>query len=273
MLELYQFELSQYSEKVRLVLDYKELDYRKIEVTPGVGQFELLRMSGQTKVPVLKDGDTIVADSTEIAFYLDRKYPERPIVPTDPHGRGLCLLMEEWADTSIGLGGRWAFVGALGRNQNLRTALLPQETPDFLRSLVGAVPSAWLETLGQGLGAVTGTTLREAEMGLRQDLEALCLLLQDNTYLLGGETPTLADLTVAGLSVLLKFPERGYLDLPEALAGCGLPGLGDNEAYRAFFEWRDRLYSEFRKPSQGSGNGNGDRTPPTDAPPTSIAIE
>ena len=38
MLELYQFELSQYSEKVRLILDYKGLEYRKIEVTPGVGQ-------------------------------------------------------------------------------------------------------------------------------------------------------------------------------------------------------------------------------------------
>ncbi len=40
MLELYQWELSQYSEKVRLILDYKGLDYRKIEVTPGIGQVE-----------------------------------------------------------------------------------------------------------------------------------------------------------------------------------------------------------------------------------------
>ena len=71
MLELYQFEVSQYSEKVRLILDYKGLEYRKIEVTPGVGQLDLYKMSGQRQVPVLKDGETIVADSTEIAFYLD----------------------------------------------------------------------------------------------------------------------------------------------------------------------------------------------------------
>ena len=50
MLELYQFELSQYSEKVRLILDYKELEYRKIEVTPGVGQIELLQKSGNKKM-------------------------------------------------------------------------------------------------------------------------------------------------------------------------------------------------------------------------------
>lgn len=61
MLELYQFELSQYSEKVRLILDYKGLTYRKIEVTPGIGQVELFRMTGQRQVPVLKDGNQIVS--------------------------------------------------------------------------------------------------------------------------------------------------------------------------------------------------------------------
>jgi glutathione S-transferase len=100
--ELYQFELSQYSEKVRLILDYKGLAYRKIEVTPGIGQVELFQMSGQRKVPVLKDGSRIIADSTEIAKYLDRQYPDRPLIPTDPKQRGLCLLIEEWADESIG---------------------------------------------------------------------------------------------------------------------------------------------------------------------------
>ena len=55
MIELYQFEFSQYSEKTRLILDYKGLEYRKIEVTPGVGQIELLQKYGYSKVPILKD--------------------------------------------------------------------------------------------------------------------------------------------------------------------------------------------------------------------------
>lgn len=100
MLELYQFELSAYCEKVRLILDYKGLAYKKKDVVPGVGQLELFRLSGQRQVPVLKDGDTYIADSTEIAFYLDRKYPEKPIIPTDPLQRGQCLLIEECAEKS-----------------------------------------------------------------------------------------------------------------------------------------------------------------------------
>ncbi len=39
MLELYQFELSAYCEKVRLILDYKGLAYKKRDVVPGPNIF------------------------------------------------------------------------------------------------------------------------------------------------------------------------------------------------------------------------------------------
>lgn len=263
MLELYQFELSHHSEKVRLILDYKQLEYRKIEVTPGVGQIELLQKSGSRQVPVLKDGGTYIADSTEIAFYLDRKYPERPIIPSEPLAKGQCLLIEEWADESIALKGRKAFIGALNKNQNFRAELLPKETPDFVRNVVGAIPGEVLDALGSGVG-FGGDAVREATKGLQQDLEALCLILEERPYLV-GDTPTLADLAVAGLSILLKFPTGSYLDIPEKLKGKGIPGLADNIVYEPFFAWRDRLYAEYR---QGS-----DIASPSGGSPTSIDIE
>ena len=264
MLELYQFELSQYSEKVRLILDYKQLEYRKIEVTPGVGQIELMQKSGSREVPVLKDGSTYVADSTEIAMYLERKYPERPIIPTDPLAKGQCLLMEEWADTSIGLKGRKAFIGALNQNQNFRTSILPANTPDFVKTVVGAIPGEVLDVLGTGVG-FGGDAVKEAKKSLTQDLEALCLILQNQPYLT-GEQPTLADLAVAGLSILLKFPAGSYLDIPDPLKGKGIPGLADNITFEPFFAWRDRLYEDFRQGSGTSNTGNS-------SSPTSINIE
>ncbi len=265
MLELYQFELSQYSEKVRLILDYKQLEYRKIEVTPGVGQIELMQKCGSRQVPVLKDGSTYVADSTEIALYLERKYPERPIIPTDSLAKGQCLLMEEWADVSIGLNGRKAFIGAVNQNQNFRTSLLPDNTPDLVKTAVGAIPGELLEVLGTGVG-YGGDAVKEAKKSLTQDLEALCLILQNQPYLT-GDTPTLADLTVAGLSILLKCPVGSYLDIPDPLKGKGIPGLADNISFEPFFAWRDRLYEDFRKGSSTpttSGNASA---------PTSISID
>ncbi|MDJ0679439.1 MAG: glutathione S-transferase family protein [Xenococcaceae cyanobacterium MO_167.B52] len=263
MLELYQFELSQYSEKVRLILDYKGLEYRKIEVTPGVGQVELLQKSGSRQVPVLKDGSTYIADSTEIAFYLDRKYPEKPILPEDPIARGQCLLMEEWADESIGIKGRKAFIGALNQNQTFRTSVLPKETPGLVKNLVGAIPGEFLDVLGMGVG-FGGDAVKDAKKGLKQDLEALSLILENQPYLI-GDTPTLADLAVAGLSILIKFPEGSYLDIPEQLKGKGIPGLADNPGFAPFFTWRDQLYADFRTGSSSPSSNS--------STPTTINIE
>ena len=261
MLELYQFELSQYSEKVRLILDFKGLEYRKIEVVPAVGQLDLLRQSGQSKVPVLKDGDTVIADSTEIALYLDRKYPESPLLPHDSVQRGQCLLMEEWADESIGTKGRIALVGALNQNPSFRTSILPRETPGVFKNLVSAVPPALLDTLGMGVG-FGGDAVKESLRCLRQDLEALTLILQHQPYLVGDQ-PTLADLAVAGLSMVLKIPANGYLDIPKDLKGKGIPGLADDPAYAPFFEWRDRLYGEYRLSSVKARADKDDGSSPT----------
>jgi glutathione S-transferase len=172
--------------------------------------------------------------------------------------------MEEWADESIGLKGRKAFIGALNQNQNFRTSMLPKNTPDLVKNLVGAIPSDFLDILGTGVG-FGGDAVKEAKQGLKQDLESLCLILENRPYLI-TDRPTLADLTVAGLSIILKFPEGNYLDLPESLRGKGIPGLADNSNYDRFFDWRDRLYADYRK-SSNTGNTS------TDSSPTSIEIE
>lgn len=266
MLELYQFELSHYCEKVRLILDYKGLPYRKIEVTPGIGQLDLYRMAGQRQVPVLKDGTEVIADSTAIAQYLDQRYPERPIIPSDPKQRALCFLMEEWADESIGPNARKVMLGTLGQDPAFRRALLPASTPDFLKTFVESVPREAFDVLGLGAG-FGADAVKAARQAMQQNLDSLCTLLKDSSYLL-GEEPTLADFAVAGLTMYVKFPTGNYLNLPEGLKGMGVPGLADNSAYDIFWLWRDRLYTTFRKvgiPSEPASTP-GSR-------PTSINIE
>lgn len=264
MIELYQFEASHYSEKVRLILDYKALPYKTVEVTPGVGQFELYQMSGQRQVPVIKDGTEVIADSTAIALYLDRKYPERPIIPVVPKLRGLALMMEAWADESIGLNARKVMIGAFNQHPNFRTALLPAATPDLVKNLVGSIPGDVLNLLGTGVG-FGPDAVKSATAILRQDLEALCLLLQEGPYLLGDQ-PTLADFAVAGVSMYIKFPSAQYVDLPAGICDQGVPGLADAPEYRTFWDWRDRLYADYRKLRTSAPN-------PPSSGPTKIGIE
>ncbi|MBF2096761.1 MAG: glutathione S-transferase family protein [Gloeomargaritaceae cyanobacterium C42_A2020_066] len=245
MLTLYQFELSAYCEKVRLILDYKGLAYRKQEVVPGLGQMEVLQLSGQRQVPVLKDGDTVIPDSTAIALYLERQYPGRPLLPDDAYTRGLCLCLEAWADEVLMPKVRRVFVGALTQDAELRLALLPQETPDPLRVLVGGLPADLWQMVGSGVGLGIAE-VAAAKQELREVLARLSGMLAGRPYLL-GDSPTLADLTVASLTLTLKFPALPYLNLPAALQGKGIAGIADDPTCAPFFVWRDQIYQQFRR--------------------------
>ena len=231
-----------------------------------MGQVDIFRLTGQRQVPVLKDDSHILADSTTIALYLERTYPERPILPAAPKQRGLNLMMESWADEVIVPNARIAMVGAFKQHPNFRAALLPNTVPDLFRNLMGAVPGDVLNFVGTGVGFGPDDTKR-ATNTLKQALESLCLLLQDSPYLTGDQ-PALADFTVAALTMYLKFPASRYVDLPAGICDQGVPGLADVPEYEPFFQWRDRLYADYRAVR--------DVEPPADASasgPTPISID
>ena len=239
MLELHQFRHSAFCEKVRLVLAAKGLDYTVVEVTPGVGQLELVRLSGQRQVPVLVDGDEVIADSSAIALYLEGRAPQPPLLPADPAQRAQVLLLEDWADTTLASGVRLALVQAAVADPVLRSALLPESTPDSLRNLVGALPGGLLSGLGQVAQVVDHGALQQ----LRTALEQLSALVQAQPYLVGSSL-SLADLAVAAQLSLLCFPASAGAPL----AGRGVPGLADDPALAPLFSWRDRLGAEVGRP-------------------------
>jgi glutathione S-transferase len=99
-LVLYSYNTSPYARKARLVLEWKGLPFREVIVHPLRRGF-LKRKSGQLLVPVLEDGERVVADSTRIVEYLDERYPERPVLPSEPVERARARLLEEWADEGL----------------------------------------------------------------------------------------------------------------------------------------------------------------------------
>ena len=68
MITLYQFRHSAFCLKTRMALHAKRLQYRVEEVTPGIGQFEIFKISGQKQLPVIvDDNNQIVNDSSIFA--------------------------------------------------------------------------------------------------------------------------------------------------------------------------------------------------------------
>ena len=69
-----------------MALHAKGLSFREVEVTPGIGQLAVFRLSGQRQVPVLVDGDTVVSDSSAICRYLDELQLQLVQITTDRTG-------------------------------------------------------------------------------------------------------------------------------------------------------------------------------------------
>jgi len=74
-MKLYNIDGCGYCAMVRNVLTQMDIDYEKIDVPWSHSERkEVYEVSGQTAVPVLVDGDTILADEYEIIDYLKKTY-------------------------------------------------------------------------------------------------------------------------------------------------------------------------------------------------------
>ena len=63
-----------------------------------------LPQPNQGRVPVIRDGDRVVHDSTAIADYLDERYPDRPSLFGGETGRALTRFVQNWTETVLQVG-------------------------------------------------------------------------------------------------------------------------------------------------------------------------
>lgn len=90
MIELYHYGFSVCSEKVRLVLAEKGLDYASREVDLMAGEQhdpEYVRLNPKHVVPTLVHEGRVLIESSLILRYLDEAFPEPPLRPADAFGR------------------------------------------------------------------------------------------------------------------------------------------------------------------------------------------
>ncbi|RJT34281.1 glutathione S-transferase family protein [Mesorhizobium waimense] len=52
-------------------------------------------------VPVIRDGEKVIADSFAIALYLDETYPERPTLFSGDGGKAMARFIERWSQLTI----------------------------------------------------------------------------------------------------------------------------------------------------------------------------
>jgi glutathione S-transferase len=170
---------SPYCWRTRFALAHKGLPVETIpwRFTEG----EAIAFSGQGKVPVIRDGETVVSDSWAIAEYLEQQVPT-PTLFGGATGRAHAAFVNAWADGVL--------IGAIARFivRDLLDIIDPKDR-DYFRSSREARFGMTLEDVQAG---------RENRLAAFRDLLLPLRLVLRRQPWFGGAAPSYADHIVAG---------------------------------------------------------------------------
>ena len=98
MNRLYQYPLSPFSRKVRLSLAEKRIEVELVEERFWEQDADFLRRNPAGKVPVLKMGNRMMAESSAICEYLEEMHPTPSLLPSNADGRYEVRRLVAWFD-------------------------------------------------------------------------------------------------------------------------------------------------------------------------------
>lgn len=94
-MKVYSVPFSTNCERVALAAGHKGIELEWVEV-PYDDRSEIERVSAQTLVPVLVDGDTALHDSPAIMRRLDERFPQAPLWPIEESRRAEVDIFCDW---------------------------------------------------------------------------------------------------------------------------------------------------------------------------------
>lgn len=166
--------------RAKMALLHKGLDF---ETTPWrFTEKDAIARTGQGRVPVLIDGDDWIHDSWQIAIYLDRCYPDRPVLMANESERVAAHFVNSWCDLT------------------LHPALRPLVFLDVLNAAADKDRGYFRENREKLLGQTLEQLCADRDTAVVSFLKALApaeAALRDSAYL-GGQKPNYSDYALFG---------------------------------------------------------------------------
>ncbi len=205
---------SPYCWRTRMALRHKGISFESVPW--HFTDTDAIAPSGQSRVPVLVDGERWIHESMDIAHYLDRTYPDRPALMPDRAAAATARFVEAWCNTSI--------------LPNLRMIAVPHvfkaihdKDKAYFRESREAMLGCKLEDIPPNPDA--------ERVALAKALQPAEMLFQTTPYF-GGDTPSYADYVLFGS---LMWPYQVCPDSPlapgSALAAWFERLLGLNDGF------------------------------------------
>jgi glutathione S-transferase len=206
VIRLYQFEISPFCDKIRRILHVKGQAYEAVEVPLSRAGRDVRGLDPAGKLPVIEHEGRVVADSTDIAHYLEERFPEPALLPRDPRERALCHVFEDWADESLyfyEMRLRFTFP----RNARRWIPRLVAHDPGWMQGLAPLVlPRAMRRlTRAQGVGRKSP---QQVLADVTRHLDAVDALLEGSEWLVGAAL-SLADIAVFAQLFCVRGADEG----------------------------------------------------------------
>jgi glutathione S-transferase len=198
---LYSLPGSHPAVSVKLMLDYKGIEYKTIDLMPLIHK-GVVRAAGfpGTTVPALKFNGEKLQGSVDIARALDRIVPEPPLLPADEAARKQVLIAEAFGEAELQHAVRQILWNAVRRQpKSIATFLEGSSLP--LPPKVAAYTSGPIIWGEYKVNDSTDENVRNNLAALPEWLDRMDAWVADGT--LGDETPNAADFQIATSVCLL----------------------------------------------------------------------
>lgn len=241
MITLHQMAMSHYCEKVRWALTHKRLPYKAKNLLVGMHMKPIKKLTGQTSLPVLADGKTIIHGSADIISHLDMEYPRFCLTPEDGNLREEVQKWELLADTTIGTNVRKICYDTLLDCPDILIPFFTHQGPWYGSMLIPRIFPK-LQHKMRAFMALNDDSVAQANKELRVALDTVVAGLKGKDYLV-GDYFTRADLAVASLLAPFFSPPGYDLPWPDKNPEKLEKALAD---YQDIREWVLTIYAKHR---------------------------
>jgi glutathione S-transferase len=220
---LHHFDISPFSEKLRLILGFKRLPWRSVKVPIVMPKPDVVALTGgYRRTPLLQIGADVYCDSALAARVLDAIAPTPTLYPQD---QPLAPLFAQWADSTL----FWCAV--IWASQPAGAAVLFDNDMAAMQAF-GADRVAFTEGFRR-------PTLADAAAQLKTQLAALDATLAQRGPYLFGAAPCIADFAAVHSLWMVHCAKQDAVFAPHA----------------ALSAWIERMFAIGHAPSTPLGSG------------------
>jgi glutathione S-transferase len=245
MIELLQFRHSPYNEKARWALDLKRVPHRRRSLLPGPHMSTVRKLTGRTHTPVLVPDDGPALDgSARILQWLEARWPQPALFPSDAADRAEALRIQQWFDDDLTPRIRRSVLDALLQQPTAFANVFGDGRPALQRlTYACAVPLA-APLIRKGNGIDGPASVADGHRAAEQALDFVAQRALADGYLV-GQTFSLADLTAGSTLAVLAQPPASPMAGPQPY-GAAFVTLLQRFAAHPAIAWTRQLYARHR---------------------------